>query len=202
MASVNKQKKAKNSFCASALKQGLGRLKRIFFYDAVQRKEPRKLFLMRKIINKMKIILTEGCVCDSLTIDDKEVREYSNEELKEIIKKVLDKEKSKFNLIKFLGAAIEAFSGYFIDKSIIKTNKYGLLVKLDDNDAITVGKRNINNFTEEEIRDMILTVINMEDDNADLIWALRELIENFGRYKFCYHCDECGDNVVEYKLNV
>ena len=69
----------------------------------------------------MKIILTEGCVCDSLTIDDKEVIEYSNEELKEIIKKVLDKEKSKFNLIKFLGSAIEAFSGYFIDKSIIKT---------------------------------------------------------------------------------
>ena len=104
----------------------------------------------------MKIILTEGCVCDSLIIDDKEVRDYSNEELKEIIKKVLDKEKNKFNLIKLLGATIEAFSGYFIDKSIIRTNKYGLLVKRDDNDAITVGKRNINNFTEEEIRDMIL----------------------------------------------
>lgn len=150
----------------------------------------------------MKIILTEGCVCDSLIIDDKEVREYSNEELKEIIKKVLDKEKNKFNLIKLLGATIEAFSGYFIDKSIIKTNKYGLLVKRDDNDAITVGKRNINNFTEEEIRDMILTVINMEDDNADLIWALREFIQNLGRYKFYYCCDDCGDNVVEYKLNV
>ena len=35
----------------------------------------------------MEITLTEGCVCDSLTIDDKEVRKYSNEELKEIIKK-------------------------------------------------------------------------------------------------------------------
>lgn len=150
----------------------------------------------------MKIILTEGCVCDSLTIDSKEANEYSNEELKDIIKKILDKEKSKFNLIKLLGAVIEAFSGYFTDESIIKTDKYGLLVKRDDNDAITVGKRSINNFTEEEIRDMILTVINMEDDNADLIWALRELIQNLGIYKFCYHCDDCGDNVVEYKLNV
>lgn len=150
----------------------------------------------------MKIILTEGCVCGSLTINDKEARDYSNKELSDIIKKVLDKEKSKFNLIKLLGAAIEAFSGYFIDKSIIKTDKYGLLVKRDDNDVITVGKRNINNFTEEEIRDMILTVINREDDNADLICALRECIQNLGRYKFCYHCDECGDNVVKYKLNV
>lgn len=150
----------------------------------------------------MKIILTEGRVCNSLTIDDKEVREYSNEELKEIIKKVLDKEKSKFNLIKLLGAAIEAFSGYFTDESIIKTDKYGLLVKQDNNDVITVEKRNINNFTKEEIRDMILTVINMEDDNADLIWALRELIQNLGRYKFCYHCGDCGDNVVKYELEV
>ena len=150
----------------------------------------------------MKIILTEGCVCDSLTIDDKEVMEYSNEELKEIIKKVLDKEKSKFNLIKLLGIIVEIFGEYSTDECLIKTVKYGTLTKRDDNDAITVGKRNINNFTEEEIRDMILTVINMEDDNADLIWALRELIQNLGRYKFCYHCDECGDNVVEYKLNV
>ena len=105
-------------------------------------------------------------------------------------------------MIKLLGVTIEAFSGYFIDKSIIKTNKYGLLVKRDDNNAITVGKRNINNFTEEEIRDMILTIINMEDDNADLIWALREFVQNLGRYKFYYCCDDCGDNVVEYKLNV
>ena len=49
----------------------------------------------------MKIILTEGCVCYSLTINDKEAMEYSNEELKEIIKKVLDKEKKQiqFNQI-------------------------------------------------------------------------------------------------------
>lgn len=43
MASINKQKKAKNSFCASALKQGLGRLKKIFFYDAAQRKRTKKI---------------------------------------------------------------------------------------------------------------------------------------------------------------
>ncbi len=43
MTSVNKQKKAKNSFCASALKQGLDRLKRIFFYDAAQRRRNKKV---------------------------------------------------------------------------------------------------------------------------------------------------------------
>lgn len=43
MASINKQNKARNSFCANALKQGLGRLKRIFFYDATQRKRTKKV---------------------------------------------------------------------------------------------------------------------------------------------------------------
>ena len=44
MTSINKQKKARNSFCANALKQGLGRFKRIFFYDAAQRKRIKKVF--------------------------------------------------------------------------------------------------------------------------------------------------------------
>lgn len=154
----------------------------------------------------MKIILTEGCVCDSLTIDDKEARECSNEELKEIVKKVLDKEKSKFNLIKLLGMIIEIFGEYSTDKSIIETDKYGLITIMEQDqdgaDVITVGERDANDFTEEEIRDIILTIIDSMDESADVLWALRGLVQNLGKYKFCYHCDECGDNVVEYKLKI
>lgn len=154
----------------------------------------------------MKIILTEGCVCDSLTIDDKEARECSNEELKEIVKKVLDKEKSRYNLIKLLGMVVEIFGDYSNDEIMIETDKYGLIIitgqDQDGAAVISVAERDTNDFTEEEIRDMILTVINSRDDNADLIWTLRGLIQNFGEYKFCYHCDECGDNVVEYKLKI
>ena len=72
----------------------------------------------------MKIILTEGCVCGSLTINDKEARDYSNKELSDIIKKVLDKEKSKFNLIELLGMIVEIFGEYSTDECLIKTAKY------------------------------------------------------------------------------
>ena len=150
----------------------------------------------------MKIILTEGCVCGSLTINDKEARDYSNKELSDIIKKVLDKEKSKFNLIELLGMIVEIFGEYSTDECLIKTANYGTLTKQDDADVITVEEKDANDFTEEEIRDIILTVINSRNDNADLIWALRGLIQILGRYKFCYHCDECGDDVVEYKLKI
>lgn len=38
MTSGNKMRKAKNSYCANALKFGVGKLKRLFFFDASQRK--------------------------------------------------------------------------------------------------------------------------------------------------------------------
>ena len=38
MTSTNKLKKARNAYCDSTLKQGIVRLKRVFFYDASQRK--------------------------------------------------------------------------------------------------------------------------------------------------------------------
>ena len=43
MISTNKMKKAKNSYCANALKQVIGRLKRLFFYDATQRKHNKEI---------------------------------------------------------------------------------------------------------------------------------------------------------------
>lgn len=39
MTSKNKMRKAKNSYCANALKFGKSRLKRLFFFDAKQRKD-------------------------------------------------------------------------------------------------------------------------------------------------------------------
>ena len=72
----------------------------------------------------------------------------------------------------------------------------------DGVDVITVRERAANDFPVDEIRDMIIAVINSRGDNADLIWTLRGLVQNLGEYKFCYHCDECGDNVVEYKLKM
>ena len=43
MTSTNKMKKDKNSYCAKALKLGMGRLKRLFFYDATQRKHNKEI---------------------------------------------------------------------------------------------------------------------------------------------------------------
>lgn len=51
MVSRNKIRKAKRSHCACALKFGKSRLKRIFFFDATQRKRNKKVNLVyRKFV--------------------------------------------------------------------------------------------------------------------------------------------------------
>ena len=43
MASKNKFRKVRNSYCANALKFGKGKLKQVFFYDTIQRKRNKKV---------------------------------------------------------------------------------------------------------------------------------------------------------------
>lgn len=171
----------------------------------------------------MEIILTEGCICDSLEIDGKESSECTSEELIYIIKKILDKEKSKFNLIKLLGEIIEIFGDYETDEHCaycqmyncsdcdygktvgdVKTDKYGSIVMttIGNDETIAVNNKDINDFDEDEIRDIIIEIVNSGEESVNLVWTLRGLIKDYGKYKFCYHCDECGDNVVEYKLKI
>lgn len=149
----------------------------------------------------MEIVLTEGCICDSLVIDGKESSEYTSEELLSAIKKILYKESSKFNLINFLDEVIDIFSDYasFVGNSC----KYGrFLISFDENYDIIVNNKYIKDFNEDEIRDIIIEIINSGKNKDNLVWTLRGLVQIYGKYKFCYHCDECGDDVIEYKLKI
>ena len=149
----------------------------------------------------MKIILTEGCVCNSLNIDGKKSSECTSEELLSAIRKILYKESSKFNLIGFLDQVIDIFSDYasFVGDSC----KYGrFLISFDENENIIVNNKYIKDFNEDEIRDIIIEIINSGKNKANLVWTLRGLVQLYGKYKLCYHCDECGDDIVEYKLKI
>ena len=149
----------------------------------------------------MEIILTEGCICDSLKIDGKESSGCTSEELISVIRKILYNESSKFNLIEFLDMVIDIFCDYasFIGDSC----KYGrFLISFDENYDIIVNNKCINDFNKDEIRDIIIEIINSGKNKANLVWTLRGLVQIYGKYKFCYHCDECGDDVVEYKLKI
>lgn len=39
-------------------------------------------------------------------------------------------------------------------------------------------------------------------DDSDITSLLYEAVVRFGDSKFVYHCDECGDNVYDYKMKI
>lgn len=170
----------------------------------------------------MEIILTEGCICDSLTINGIDVNLYTDEMLKVLIDEILNKETNKELLLRHLTTIID-ISGEYIENShcvnctffecpsceynissnVMTTYKGLIKVVTDssDNCIITVEGKDINNFSIDEIRNIIISMV-AASTNACLLWVLRDLVKFYGLYKFCYHCEECGDNVVEYKLKI
>ncbi len=131
-----------------------------------------------------------------MKIDNKDATAYSNKELSHIIKKVLGEEKNKANLVKLLGQILDTFGkwipeGFCIDchsfncsdcvyeKSIelINTNKYGLIERFVRDDVIIINEKSINNFTEDDIRNIIIEIIDNEEDADRLIWTLERLVE-------------------------
>lgn len=81
----------------------------------------------------MEIINTEGCTCYGTTINNKDIQDYSKEELK-----------------------------WVLDQ---------LILELD--------------LTQTELQD----IINL-------------IVTTHGEYKFLYHCEQCDDDVCEYKLKI
>lgn len=132
-----------------------------------------------------------------MKIDNKDATVYSVKELSHIIKKALGEEKNMDNLVNLLGQILDTFGkwipeGFCIDchsfncsdcgyeKSIelIETNKYGLIEKFVRDNAIIINEKSINNFTEDDIRNIFIEIIDNEEEDADrLIWVLERLVE-------------------------
>lgn len=117
-----------------------------------------------------------------MKINNKDATAYSNKELSHIIKKVLG-EKNKANLGNLLGQILDTFGkwipeGFCIDchsfncsdcvyeKSIemIETNKYGLIQKFVRDNIIIINKKNLDDFSEDDIRNIIIEIIGNEEN--------------------------------------
>lgn len=168
----------------------------------------------------MKIILTEGCVCWSFLIDDIPANELSVDKLKHIVFTVID------NIISNKTTLIEMVDYLMTDADIststfdydlgpgephyteyaINSSRFGdILLKesFSEDSSLTVCGKDMLEMSEEDIRDVIKNIIEENVFDAGVLtWMLIGLIRVFGEYKFCYHCDECGDDVVEYKWEV
>lgn len=169
----------------------------------------------------MKILLTEGCVVGSLLIDDVPANELQVNKLKNIIFTVIN------NIISNKADLIEMVDYLMTDTDIstssaeydmeyderpyteymINSQRFGVILLkesfYEDAFSLTIDGKDISEMSEDNIREVIKNIIEENVvESTSLIQILTDLTRSFGRYKFCYHCDECGDNVFEYELEV
>ena len=65
----------------------------------------------------------------------------------------------------------------FATIELIETNKYGLIERFVRDNVIIINEKSINNFTEDDIRNIIIEIIDSEEDADRLIWTLERLVE-------------------------
>ena len=168
----------------------------------------------------MKILLTEGCVVGSLLIDDVPANELQVNKLKNIIFTVINNIISnKVRLIEMVDylmtdTDISASSDeYYMEygerpytEYMINSHRFGVILLKEsffEDASLTIDGKDVSEMSEDDIREVIKNIIEENViESTSLIRILTTLTESFGRYKFCYHCDECGDNVFEYELEV
>lgn len=168
----------------------------------------------------MKILLTEGCVVGSLLIDDVPANELQVNKLKNIIFTVINNIISnKARLIEMVDylmtdTDISASSDeYYMEygerpytEYMINSQQFGVILLKEsffEDASLTIDGKDISEMSEDDIREVVKNIIEENVvESTSLIRILTDLTRSFGRYKFCYHCDECGDNVFEYELEV
>jgi hypothetical protein len=70
-------------------------------------------------------------------------------------------------------------------------------------DNLEINGKDIKEFSEDEIREYVTYAVNnIKADKDDLIFLLKELVEQYGEYKFLYQCEDCFDNVSESTLEI
>lgn len=68
--------------------------------------------------------------------------------------------------------------------------------------ALFINDIDIYKLPEEEIRKAIIELVPLIKDKEELIWIWRDLMTSAGHYEDLGHCDQCGDNISKYTVNI
>ena len=152
----------------------------------------------------MIIEMTTGCVCDSLTIDNIEEINLTDNKRKKILIEI-----SNYIVtinIKTFGKLINNYLSNFVCEDDLNyiTDFYQSLI----NDEIIVPLQQFPKIWNHEaelltrrFRQKVHTYIATMHPN-ELNILLQDLLNTLGKYKFVGHCDCCGDIIEKYTLNI
>lgn len=70
--------------------------------------------------------------------------------------------------------------------------------------GITVDDKNINELNDEEKNAVIDKIAEFfkKRGACELASFLTDITQMYGEYEYLYHCDQCGDDVYEYKIDL
>ena len=68
--------------------------------------------------------------------------------------------------------------------------------------GLTVDDRIFSDLSLEEQKAIIHKVIDSATDSSSLQSMLTEYVETAGEYEYLYTCEECGDSVYEWTLEI
>lgn len=68
--------------------------------------------------------------------------------------------------------------------------------------SLTVDNVETVDMDKEAVKDVIKKLINREDDLGVLQSILIDLVEFQGEFEDLYHCDQCGDWVTKYTVEL
>ena len=69
-------------------------------------------------------------------------------------------------------------------------------------DSLTIDNVETIDMDKEAIKDVIKKLINREDDLGFLQSILIDLVEFQGEFEDLGHCDQCGDWITKYTLEI
>ena len=68
--------------------------------------------------------------------------------------------------------------------------------------ALFIKDIDVNELPIEEIRKAVVELILQVEDKEELIWTWRDLMTSIGYYEDLGHCDQCGDDISKYTVNI
>ena len=75
--------------------------------------------------------------------------------------------------------------------------------------GLSIGGESPEDMTLDEVKDAfrgmtdkIIETSKTKEDKDKLVQAMMDLLQSHGKYKYLYHCEQCGDSVVEYTMSI
>ena len=69
-------------------------------------------------------------------------------------------------------------------------------------DSLTVDDVETVDMDKEAVKDVIKKLIDREDDIGTLQFILMDLVETRGEFEDLGHCDQCGDWITKYTVEL